>query len=688
MPSKVSISGGAFQDAAGNLVTGTLQLQLQQDAIVSGTGTVAPAIPVTITVTAGAAASTSVWGTDNLTPSGLVYVAQVFDASGARVWGPENWSLTGAGPIDISTLVPSSSAVSYPAAVLKAPTGDQAIASNNLLPASGNTTQSLGSTAAPWNATLRTQNTIVYADAFASLQAAHDALGSNGGTVVIPVGTFSGAVAISKPNVIFRGSGAGTIITAAASGTSSIITVTGANCRISDFRVNGQAVDGTTTQCGIELNANGCTVEKVYFTGADASHALNKFVQIDNGVTDCTVKNCRGDQIFGTASGVGYGVLLINCSHNKILDNSFVFSATQGRHHCYVSQGSTRNLVRGNYFEGGTAEMIPLYAFDNQSSCQGNSVVGNVLYNSASATGGMIAVLNNAINNLVEGNTLSTSSNHGILVYNASGVTAQPTNNTVAGNYVVAAGLNGIAVIGGVSNTISGNTVLNSSQASSGNYAGIEVAPDGSVASTGNKVLNNSSSGSSQKYALAIEGTPAPGTTVVMGNTLAAGGTGTLLNSGSGTIFGLNNVNGTSTANGSVTLTTPVLGAATGTSLALGGDSAFSASPRMFWGSLLPKTDAVGTFTQITPDKAITITRVMITAGGSGVGQTTAAVIRVGDGTNNVDTTLANSTSNFDSGAVAVNIAAGVALVVRVNTASSGGTAPTNVSVTVQYRMQ
>jgi hypothetical protein len=174
MPSKVTIQNGQFQDAAGTLQVGTLVIQLSQDAVVSGTGQVAPKA-ISIVVTAGQAAATPVWGNDNLTPAGTTYTARLFDASGALVWGPENWSITGAGPIEINTLVPASGSVSYTGAVVLTPSGNQTITTNDLLPASGNTTQSLGSAAAPWNAIFRTQNGVLYANEVA---------GANSGTKI------------------------------------------------------------------------------------------------------------------------------------------------------------------------------------------------------------------------------------------------------------------------------------------------------------------------------------------------------------------------------------------------------------------------------------------------------------------------------------------------------------------------
>jgi hypothetical protein len=195
MATKVTIQNGQFQDAAGNAITGMLVLQLSQDALVSGTATVAPALPISIVVTAGQAAATPVWGNDNLTPSGTVYRAVLSDSSGAIVWGPENWSFTGAGPIELNTMIPTSTGVTYASPVLKVPGADQTIADHNLLPAVSNTTQSLGSSAAMWNGvfgveTVGKWNSVRVVDGvkFTTIAAAQADLPTTGGIVVLPPG--------------------------------------------------------------------------------------------------------------------------------------------------------------------------------------------------------------------------------------------------------------------------------------------------------------------------------------------------------------------------------------------------------------------------------------------------------------------------------------------------------------------
>jgi hypothetical protein len=94
--------------------------------------------------------------------------------------------------------------------VVTNPTADQSIGSHNLLPASGNTSQSLGSTAAPWNASLgaadiKSLNGVLNAfdfpgsDIGGRVNAAITALGTGGGTVFIPSGSYSQTTTIVKP---------------------------------------------------------------------------------------------------------------------------------------------------------------------------------------------------------------------------------------------------------------------------------------------------------------------------------------------------------------------------------------------------------------------------------------------------------------------------------------------------------
>ena len=111
----IAINGGNFQDAEGNaLAGGSLILQLNNDAVVLGTGQVVSQSPILITLDDdGNAPSTDIWFNDQLSPSGTVYVVTLFSASGQPVRAAQNWAFTGGSPINLNTMVPTTSSVSY-----------------------------------------------------------------------------------------------------------------------------------------------------------------------------------------------------------------------------------------------------------------------------------------------------------------------------------------------------------------------------------------------------------------------------------------------------------------------------------------------------------------------------------------------------------------------------------------------
>lgn len=104
----ITLVGGAFQDALGNLVTGTLILQLSQDAKLISTNAQITPQPVNITVTGGSISGTyNIYGVDEIVPANLYYTATLIDSNGRTVWGPEKWLLINGGTLDVGSLVPS-----------------------------------------------------------------------------------------------------------------------------------------------------------------------------------------------------------------------------------------------------------------------------------------------------------------------------------------------------------------------------------------------------------------------------------------------------------------------------------------------------------------------------------------------------------------------------------------------------
>jgi len=150
----VIIYGGCWQNASSNrFADGTAYFALSQDASVSGSAQVSDqevSFALDSTGSIPLSANAKLWTNDALTPSGTVYAVRVEDVTGNQIWGPQNFSIVGAGPINLATFSPASALVSYPGVVLLNPGGNQTIEGYDLLPAAGNTTQSLGTASAPW----------------------------------------------------------------------------------------------------------------------------------------------------------------------------------------------------------------------------------------------------------------------------------------------------------------------------------------------------------------------------------------------------------------------------------------------------------------------------------------------------------------------------------------------------------
>ena len=114
----------------------------------------------------------------------------------------------------------------------------------------------------------------------------------------------------------------------------------------------------------------------------------------------------------------------------------------------------------------------------------------------------------------------------------------------------------------------------------------------------------------------------------------------------------------------------------------------FTAAPRaaqsVFFPSALTSTWGGITWT---PDKAITVTRMQATAKTAPVTCAPNAVIRLSDGTTNVNLTVAAASN--DSGVISQAYASGTPLTVSVQTAAAGcRTSPADLNVMIQYRMQ
>src|SRR6516164_11858654 len=103
-----TITGGGYQYPNGSpCASCTLTLQLTIDATVSGTGQIVPKLLSYILDGSGNVPSGStIWGNDQLTPSGTTYKASLAAVGGGQLWGPEYLSIAGTSPINLAQLIP------------------------------------------------------------------------------------------------------------------------------------------------------------------------------------------------------------------------------------------------------------------------------------------------------------------------------------------------------------------------------------------------------------------------------------------------------------------------------------------------------------------------------------------------------------------------------------------------------
>lgn len=265
----LQLIGGQFQDCEGNvLALGYLDIQLSHDAevftipcqVVSG-------YKLRITLNSSGSIPSSpavlVWSSDILQPGGTYYIVMAYKSDGTQAWSnPQYWSLASSpDPLDVGTIIPSnppgSGLIPMSPAVLLNPLGDQTISAFNLLPAAGNTTQSLGFQGALWNADLRNvaiSGTLADHNGFQGFQG--EVLQSTGGGVQWgPAGSgpqgpqgfqgFQGPAGSAASNVAFGSITTGSNTTAAMTVGSGASMTTSGTGTINANKLEGVTISGT-----------------------------------------------------------------------------------------------------------------------------------------------------------------------------------------------------------------------------------------------------------------------------------------------------------------------------------------------------------------------------------------------------------------------------------------------------------
>ena len=86
---KILITGGNFQDAAGNpIASGTVTFRLNTDAM-AGDSQISAGRVISFPLDANGNLSGFIWPNDQMLPNNTVYIARAYTAQGQRVWEQE-----------------------------------------------------------------------------------------------------------------------------------------------------------------------------------------------------------------------------------------------------------------------------------------------------------------------------------------------------------------------------------------------------------------------------------------------------------------------------------------------------------------------------------------------------------------------------------------------------------------------
>jgi hypothetical protein len=107
---KIQITGGAFQDAEGNvLANGYLTFELNQDCEVAATGQICSGIVLNVPLDSSGNVSGTVliWPNDQLSPTNNYYTVTGYTAAGQLAWGPNVQQVLGASPFSLNNWIPN-----------------------------------------------------------------------------------------------------------------------------------------------------------------------------------------------------------------------------------------------------------------------------------------------------------------------------------------------------------------------------------------------------------------------------------------------------------------------------------------------------------------------------------------------------------------------------------------------------
>ena len=350
-----------------------------------------------------------------------------------------------------------------------------------------------------------------------AIQAAINAAELTGGQVYLPTGDYvvGTELVIDSANVTVSGSGHGTRLLTANTATKYWIQISAANVTLENFTMVGSITDTDTTfNAAIDVKSGGntCTINKILFTGASASAGYSSGIWGRAGITDLKITECHAERIRGTASDYGYFTQIAGATGGVMSDNTSVFAAATGRHHYYISAGTSGFVISNNTCRGGTSSAISVYALAAQDPCKENVISNNTIYDSGAATSGAITLSEQCQDNVVIGNTIRDATGFGIYLNNS--LLDENLGNVIANNIIVSPGDTGIYNLGGKEALITGNKIKDVAAA-----AGISNAETGTSTADNTMVIGNKIAGTTHTIGIICNGADL----VVTGNRINTG---------------------------------------------------------------------------------------------------------------------------------------------------------------------
>jgi hypothetical protein len=443
---------GTFLKPDGTAVAnGRLVLRLPYAATVIATAQVAPTLlSFTLDASGTLGAGVQIYANDELTPSGTYYNMSVRDVNDVSVSREARVQLSGSSPINLNLAVPTSNGVTYPSALLLPETATQTMSGPLALT---DITSSGTGTFANINGTR-------YADRFASIQLAIDAVSAaGGGTVFVPKGTYTSAATINlASNVQLEGTGQKSKIVVTGSATA--FTAAGA----SNWCVKNIQIDttGTSSLYAFDVDASSAdyVIDGITITGVTSAVLINGSTRLKG--TNPTVRNSTFngagavwlDQVVGgavtdnTFYAYRTGIIVADSSGNSdrhvlVAGNRFLtkISATTNGFDSVLVENSNYVTISKNTIKAAPEHCI--YVSDSTAGSSNIAIIGNQC--AGWGSGSAIQVRGNALNNGVTYNTNVTIEGNivnGTKIANTIGITAQGIKGlSMSGNSCYNAGL-------------------------------------------------------------------------------------------------------------------------------------------------------------------------------------------------------------------------------------------------------